>query len=164
MSHDPSEAGIMTAFTLDSTALLAVLRGRRGGRASKAYAAVHSLLDLDALAREGLPKESLTAVVHAATRSRSEAVMIRRSVIPDATWKRRSVRLNPAESDRTLRLARVIALTRHVWHDNADDVTDFLSTPQALLGGLTPLERSATDLGAKVVEGVLLRLLFGVTG
>lgn len=153
-----------TTFTPDTAHLLAVLRGRRGGRASRAYASVHSLLDLDAVARKGLPRESLTAVVDAATRSPSEAVTIRRSVIPDATWKRRTVRLNPAESDRTLRLARLIALTRHVWHDNADDVTDFLSTPHALLGGRTPLECSATDLGTEMVEGVLLRLMLGVAG
>jgi putative toxin-antitoxin system antitoxin component (TIGR02293 family) len=153
-----------TTFTPDTAHLLAVLRGRRGGRASAAYSAVHSLLDLDDVAREGLPKESLTAVVDAATRSASEAVTVRRSVIPDATWKRRTVRLNPAESDRTLRLARLVALTRHVWHDNADDVADFLSTPHALLGGRTPLVCSATDLGTEMVEGVLLRLMFGVAG
>jgi putative toxin-antitoxin system antitoxin component (TIGR02293 family) len=150
-----------TTFTPDTAHLLAVLRG---GRASAAYSAVHSLLDLDDVAREGLPKESLTAVVDAATRSASEAVTVRRSVIPDATWKRRTVRLNPAESDRTLRLARLVALTRHVWHDNADDVADFLSTPHALLGGRTPLVCSATDLGTEMVEGVLLRLMFGVAG
>ena len=153
-----------TTFTPDTAHLLAVLRDRRGGRASAAYSAVHSLLDLDDVAREGLPKESLTAVVDAATRSASEAVTVRRSVIPDATWKRRTVRLNPAESDRTLRLARLVALTRHVWHDNADDVADFLSTPHALLGGRTPLACSATDLGTEMVEGVLLRLMFGVAG
>ena len=153
-----------TAFTPDTAHLLAVLRGRRGGRVSRAYSAVHSLLDLDDVAREGLPKESLTAVTTAATRSTSEAVTVRRSVIPDATWKRRTARLNPAESDRTLRLARLVALTRHVWHDNADDVADFLSTPHALLGGRTPLACSATDLGTEMVEGVLMRLLFGVAG
>ena len=61
-------------------------------------------------------------------------------------------------------MARLIALTRHVWHDNEDDVTEFLSTPHALLGGRTPLECSATDLGTEMVEGVLRRLMFAVAG
>lgn len=144
--------------------MLAVLRGRRGRRASRVYASVHSLLELDAVAREGLPKVSLTAVVDAATHSPAEAVTLRRSVIPDATWKRRTARLNPAESDRTMRIARLIALTRYVWHENADDVTDFLSRRQDSLGGRTPLECSTTDLGTEMVEGVLLRLMLGVAG
>lgn len=51
-----------------------------------------------------------------------------------------------------------------MWHDNADDVTDFLSTLHALLGGRTPLECSDTDLGSEMVEGVLLRLMLGAAG
>ena len=73
-SDDPSETHVTTTFTPDAVTLLAVLRGPQSGRASKLYSTVHSLLDLDEVAREGLPKESLTAVVGAATRSASEAV------------------------------------------------------------------------------------------
>lgn len=66
--------------------------------------------------------------------------------------------------DRAVREARILALARHVWHDNADAVAVFLSTPHALLGGRTPNECSATERDTAMVEGVLLRLAFGVAG
>lgn len=154
-----------TSLSLDITALLGVLRGRgMQARAAKVLGNVHSAFDLLDVVASGLPKESLTAVVGAATRNVTEAVSARRRVIPDATWKRRTLRLSPAESDRTMRLARLVALTRRVWHNNAKDVSEFLSTPHPLLNGQTPLECSASDIGAELVEGVLLRLMYGVAG
>lgn len=62
------------------------------------------------------------------------------------------------------RQARIIELARHVWHENDDDVAAFLSTPHAMLGGRTPLECCATERDTAMVEGVLLRLAFGVDG
>ena len=153
------------SLTLDTNDLLAVLRGHgMAARAAKVFGGVHTVFDLLDVVAKGLPKESLTAVVDAATRNATEAVSARRRVIPDATWKRRTVRLSPDESDRTLRLARLVTLTRLVWHGNAEDVSEFLSTPHPLLHGRTPLENSATDLGTELVEGILLRLMYGVAG
>ncbi len=68
------------------------------------------------------------------------------------------------DDDREVRQARINGLARHVWHDNANDVAAFLSTPHALLGGRTPNECSATERDTAMVEGVLLRLAFGVSG
>lgn len=89
-----------------------------------------------------------------------------------AAWAatRRGLQVPPANVElalaaitaRAVRHARILALARHVWHDNANDVAAFLSTPQALLGGRTPNECSVTERETAMVEVVLLRLAFGV--
>ena len=148
----------MTATaTPDAADIVALLGGQIRMRHK-----VRTLLDLVEEARAGLPKQSLTAVAVAATRTPAEAVRVRRQIIPDATWKRRAGRLRPAESDRTLRLARLVALAQYVWHENAADAAEFMATPHPMLQGQTPLACSDSDLGAEMIEAVLLRLLFGI--
>lgn len=114
---------------------------------------------LDFVAR-GLPKDSLTAVLTAATRNSVEALQTRRRVLSDAAWRRRTTRLSSAESDCTIRIARIVALTRHVWHGDAVGAADFMSTAHSQLDGRSPLECSVSDLGAALVEDLLLHVLY----
>ncbi len=142
--------------------ILAVLRG--GGlpaRAAKAFGEVHTRFDLIDAVRKGLPKQVLTAVARAATANTRDALAARRRILTDASWKRRSVRLSPDESDRTVRLARLVALTRYVWRrgDGAGAV-QFLSTPRRELQGRSPIEYCGTDLGCRLVEDQLLDILY----
>lgn len=149
--------------SVNAEALLAVLRARRlPPRAAKALDGVHTPFDLIGAVLAGLPKQTLTSVVRAATLNASEALAVRRRIIPDATWKRRTVRLSPDESDRTLRLARLVALARHVWHGDSAGAVEFLSTPRAELQGRTPLECSGTDVGSRLVEDCLLGILYSI--
>lgn len=148
---------------VSTEAVLAVLRDRRlPSRAAKELDCVHTEFDLIDVVLKGLPKQTLTSVVRAATSNAREALILRRRIIPDANWKRRTVRLNPDESDRTLRLARLVALARHVWHGDSAGAVEFLSVPRAELQGRVPLECISTDLGCRLVEDSLLRILYGV--
>jgi len=81
-------------------------------------------------------------------------------VVPEATFKRR-VRLSPAESERTERLARVIAASEYAW-SNQEDARAWLTKSHPELGRRTPLEAALTELGARQVEELLDRLVYGI--
>ncbi len=81
-------------------------------------------------------------------------------VVPEATYKRRS-RLTVVESERTERLARVIATAESVWGD-AEDAKIWLNTAHPELEGQLPLEAAFFELGARRVEELLARLEYGL--
>ncbi len=69
---------------------------------------VVSAHDLEASVLTGLPKQALRLALGRAFASAKDARTMLYRVVPEATYKRRS-RLTPAQSERTERLARVIA-------------------------------------------------------
>src|SRR5439155_6503150 len=89
-----------------------------------------------------------------------QRVMMRR-VVPEATYKRRRERLSPAESERTERLARVIATAEEIWQDR-EQAKRFLTTPHPEIGGKTPLNAALTELGARQAEEVMARIIYGL--
>lgn len=123
------------------------------GGSSVLRARVRSWRDLDRLVRAGLPKRSLQLVARRAVAVGSPSSALVYAIVPSATFKRRT-RLNPDESARTERLARVIALVEAVWGD-AEAAREFLNRPHPLLGHETPLAVAHTELGARLVEDVL---------
>lgn len=109
--------------------------------------------DLDRLVRAGLPKRSLQLVARRALEPGTPPNELVYSVIPPATFKRRH-RLSAGESERTERLARIVALVEALW-DEGRDARAFLNRPHPLLGGETPLNVARTELGARRVESLL---------
>ena len=84
--------------------------------------------------------------------------------IPQRTLTRRlshRSRLTAAESDRTVRLARVYASAVEMIGDEHKAV-EWLQTPNRALGGERPLEKLDTDIGAREVEDILGRIAYGV--
>ena len=114
---------------------------------------VRTWLDLERVVREGLPKRSLQLVARRAIEPGASISDFVYSVIPPATFKRRA-RLSPDESERTERLARVIALAEDLWADEPE-TRGFLNRPHPLLDGKTPLTVARTELGARRVEQLL---------
>lgn len=123
-----------------------------GGRAVL-QRTVRTWVDLDRLVRDGLPKASLQMVARHAVEEGASAAELVYSVVPSATFKRRD-RLSLDESERTERLARVIALAEAAWGDE-DQARAFLNRPHPLLEGETPLNVARTELGARRVEQLL---------
>jgi putative toxin-antitoxin system antitoxin component (TIGR02293 family) len=83
--------------------------------------------------------------------------------ISKATLHRRKVegRLGVEESDRVVRFARIM----HAAIDSLEtenNARQWLSTPQFGLGGAIPLHYAETEVGAREVEDLLLRVKYGV--
>lgn len=121
---------------------------------------VRSLADLEGLIRGGLPKASLRLAAERIAENRAQANAIIHQFIPESTYKRRR-RLSVAESERSERLARVIALAEHTWGDQ-ESAHSWLRTSNAHLGGRAPLEAASSELGARQVEEILYRAIHGI--
>lgn len=122
--------------------------------------AIGSLSMLEAAVHRGLPKAALTQVVARAVADPGERRRLLYGVVPEATYKRRRV-LSPQESERTERLARVVATADYIW-DDTDDARRFLHEPHPMLEGRAPLDVALTELGARRVEDLLWCLFHGL--
>ncbi len=121
---------------------------------------VLSAQDLEAAVVTGLPKQALRLTLARACSSAQQARALLYRVVPEATYKRRT-RLTPTESERTERLARVIAKAEFVW-DNRGDAREWLTKPHPELEGRPPLEAALSELGARRAEELLDRLFYGI--
>ncbi len=142
---------------MEAAAIAEVLGGRKVlGRI------VRSPDELTQLVRRGLPAGSLTAL--AGKLRVGNIVLSRKLGIPQRTLTRRlsqHSRLTAAESDRTVRLARVYANAVEMIGDE-EKAAEWLRTPNRALSGERPLDQLDTDLGARAVEDVLGRIAYGV--
>ncbi len=80
---------------------------------------IRSIGDLEKTISHGLPKRALRLTAERVYASAGEARRVMFLIVPEATFKRRT-RLSPAESERTERLARVIAAAEYAWNDRGD--------------------------------------------
>ena len=122
---------------------------------------IRSTSDLENLIEGGIPKAALRHALQRVFAVASERNRILYLVVPQATFKRRTSRLRPSESERTERLARVIAAAEMVWEDR-EDAREWLTQPHPELSGRTPIESALTELGARRVEQVLDKLEYGL--
>jgi putative toxin-antitoxin system antitoxin component (TIGR02293 family) len=122
---------------------------------------IRSLSDLAAAVRSGLPKSALRASASRLFPTAVAQTELIHSVIPEATLKRRKDLLKPDESERTERLARVIATAQYVWDDD-EDARRFLTTPHSELAGQRPVDVALTELGARQIEELLWKLFYGL--
>jgi putative toxin-antitoxin system antitoxin component (TIGR02293 family) len=142
---------------METDAIAKVLGGRKvlGKAVKKAD-------DLAQLVRKGLPASSVTALAEKLDMGNN--VLSRKLGIPQRTLTRRlsqRSRLTTAESDRTVRFARVYASAVEMIGDE-DKAVEWLRTPNRALGGERPLDQLDTDLGAREVEDILGRIAYGV--
>lgn len=142
---------------METQAIAEILGGRKVlGKAVK------NSEDLALLIRKGLPAGSVTALaekLHVACSALSKKLGI-----PQRTLTRRLSKaslLTPAESDRTVRMARVYANAVEMIGDEQKAI-QWLGTPNRALGGERPLDQLDTDMGARTVEDILGRIAYGV--
>ena len=122
-------------------------------------APIKALAYADAVAA-GLPLSALERLVRSLS---PEDEGLRFAFVPRPTLARRQhqKRLSPEESARVARVAAVFDLAREAWGSDAE-ARAFLRRPHPLLEDRTPLELSlATDVGARIVENLLGRLMHG---
>jgi putative toxin-antitoxin system antitoxin component (TIGR02293 family) len=75
--------------------------------------------------------------------------------------RKRTGRLEPDESGRVLRFARLAGKAVEVF-ETKENARHWLSSPQMGLGGAVPLDYAETELGAREVEDLLGRIEYGV--
>ena len=124
-------------------------------------ASIRTVHDLESAVSAGLPKRSLEHLSARLHQDRRIASAYKFKVVPQATWKRRNKRLSVGESERTERLARVLAAAEYVWDDRTQ-AREWMSKPHRELNDQTPLEAARTELGARRVESLLDWLFFGL--
>ena len=109
----------------------------------------------------GLPTEALESAVEQGVLSWQD---VQEYVIPRRTLSRRKERghsLTPDESDRLLRLLRVIAKAEDTFQ-NEEKARRWLRKPNRALGGDVPLELLRTESGARLVKQIIGRIAHGV--
>ncbi len=84
--------------------------------------------------------------------------------IPRRTLTRRKQlgRFAPDESERLLRLTRVLDSSIELFEGDRETAVQWLRSPSRALSGETPLEMSKTEVGAREVETLIGRLERGV--
>jgi putative toxin-antitoxin system antitoxin component (TIGR02293 family) len=120
-----------------------------------------SLAALNDAVAEGLPKAALRQTASRIFAGRVEQKQLMNRIVPEATFKRRRERLSAAESERTERVARVVANAEYVWGERGG-ARRFLTTPHPALRDKTPIEASMTELGARQVEEILGKIFHGL--
>jgi putative toxin-antitoxin system antitoxin component (TIGR02293 family) len=84
--------------------------------------------------------------------------------IPPRTLARRKEarQLRPDESDRLLRLSRVVGLALQLFEGELLEARRWLLSPQSALGGEAPVRLATTEVGAREVEHLIGRLEHGI--
>jgi putative toxin-antitoxin system antitoxin component (TIGR02293 family) len=132
-----------------------------GGTAMLARTVEYSS-ELTEVTREGLPVETLSLLAKDLGVERKTVARV--VGISERTLNRRiakNERLSAAESDRLVRLARVIAMAMDTLEGSAK-ASSWLQRPNMVLDGQRPLDLLDTDAGVRSVEEVLLRIEYGL--
>lgn len=126
--------------------------------------AAHEVLGIEqeallGAARQGLPYaayERVQGLLSVPSKELARAVRI-----SPRTLRRRKEEghLSPEESDRLIRLARIVALALWVY-ESPDKAARWLTSEKQLLAGETPLERTDSEPGAREVEDMLYAIEF----
>ena len=114
------------------------------------------------LVQQGIPFKMLTSMsAQTGIPTRELAVVLE---IPERTLARRHVagRLGRDESERFLRVARVVGKAVRLFEGNVGAAVAWLKTPQKALSYNTPLSYGRFEIGAQEVENLIGRLEHGV--
>jgi putative toxin-antitoxin system antitoxin component (TIGR02293 family) len=138
-------------------AIAEVLGGRRALRQK-----IETSSDLARATRAGLSVDSLDKLAQELSTQR--VAIAKLLGISERTLTRRATsngRLTAAESDRVVRLARVLALAKETL-GNMERASRWLQTANRALEGDRPIDRLDTDIGVRSVEQVLGRIEYGL--
>ena len=137
--------------------IVAVLGGRKTFKHP-----VRSTDDLAQQVRFGLPASTVERL--AGTLSLHRSQVAERLNIPSRTLSRRLAaksRLTHDESDRAMRMARVVALAKEVLGSD-EKASHWMSNPNRALGGKRPFDQLDTEPGVRSVEEVLYGIAYGM--
>lgn len=128
-----------------------------------AYGSPKDITDLQYLIREGLSYgafEGLSEHLGSSQAELAELLLISRKTIQR---RKKEDRLTPEESDRLIRVARILAQAVVVFGDE-ERARGWLRSPLTALGGSRPWMFLDTDPGVRRLEKILGRIEYGVYG
>ena len=113
-----------------------------------------------ALVRAGLPWNLYQGVMTNLGLNDQEAAGILH-IPPRTLARRKGGRLDPQESERLMRLIRLVAQATEVLGEQKKAIR-WLESPNRALADATPMSLLDTDIGTQAAEAVLTRIAFGV--
>lgn len=121
----------------------------------------HSITDMVQMISRGFPAGKVTRL--AAEYEIPDVLLLKVLQISPSTLRRRkrSGRFTADESDRFVRLAGLYCMAEDVLGGKRD-ASEWMSTPNCSLGGVSPAEFAFTETGAREVEDLLGRIAHGV--
>lgn len=119
---------------------------------------IHDEMSLVDLIQRGLPVQSADEVVIWRVITADE---VRDMIVPTRTLARRRKegRLDSNESDKLVRIARIVELARETMSE--EKAALWMRRPNRALKNKVPLELCRTEAGARLVEAVLGRISYG---
>jgi len=76
--------------------------------------------------------------------------------------RKKAGRLNPDESDRLVRVARVFSRAIELFEGDSEGAQEWIVRPNRAFGGVSPFEMARTEIGAREVENLIGRIEHGV--
>ena len=123
------------------------------------------MFDLPHLLRDverGLPYKSLEHFVRSVPLTSAEVHDLLQIAPRTLARRKEEGRLSAEESDRLMRVARLMAKTIDLFDGNMPRAAQWLRTPQVGFGGAMALDLARTELGAREVDALVDRLAYGV--
>ena len=111
--------------------------------------------------REGLPIEPFDEIKRVLDLTDQQAAVAAGLSPRTLGRRRREGRFAPEESDRIVRLLRLVSLALQAFEHDEEAVHTWFKTPHVLLRGETPLCHADTEPGARAVEDVLSSIRYG---
>lgn len=121
-----------------------------------------SLLDKSKAVAAGVPASALRELVADSAVTLSDVAKV---VAPRRTLDRRlkdNANLTPEESDRFARFASILSLCEHIFGSRAEAM-EWLEAPKRRFDGERPIDLIRTEVGARLVEQLLVQAQHGMT-
>jgi putative toxin-antitoxin system antitoxin component (TIGR02293 family) len=112
--------------------------------------------------KEGLAYSSWESFLRNTRLTKEDAVGLVQISPRTLSRRKEEGRLHPDESDRLMRGARLFAQTVELFEGDVEAANKWFTSSQPALGGSTPIEYAATEIGAQEVEALIGRLEHGI--
>jgi putative toxin-antitoxin system antitoxin component (TIGR02293 family) len=103
--------------------------------------------------------ERLKLTLKVSSKELAEATLITQRTL---ARRKKAGRMRPDESDRLVRLARVFSRSIELYEGDSDAAQSWMMRPNRAFAGVSPLEMTKTEVGAREVENLIGRIEHGV--
>ena len=103
--------------------------------------------------------ERLKRSLNVSSRELADAALITQRTL---ARRKKAGRMQPDESDRLVRLARVVSRAIELYGGDSEGAQRWMMRPNRALGGVSPFEMARTEVGAGEVERLIHQIEHGV--